>query len=241
MVKAGKNISLSLNGIQVHYGKAEAIGGVSMDVREGSVTGIIGANGAGKSTLLKTISGLLKASAGEIWFFDDRIDRLEPYQIVQRGIVQVPEGRRLFPQMSVQGNIRIGAYLRRDKADVAKDMEKVFERFPVLRSRLTQTAQTLSGGEQQMVAISRALMARPRLLLMDEPSWGLAPLMVDELAGTIRHINQEGISILLVEQNAGLALELTEYGYVLEVGRLLLEGKIGEIMSSGIFREAFLG
>jgi len=241
LVKAGKNISLSLNGIQVHYGKAEAIGGVSMDVREGSVTGIIGANGAGKSTLLKTISGLLKASAGEIWFFDDRIDRLEPYQIVQRGIVQVPEGRRLFPQMSVQGNIRIGAYLRRDKADVAKDMEKVFERFPVLRSRLTQTAQTLSGGEQQMVAISRALMARPRLLLMDEPSWGLAPLMVDELAGTIRHINQEGISILLVEQNAGLALELTEYGYVLEVGRLLLEGKIGEIMSSGIFREAFLG
>lgn len=230
-----------MSGVHVHYGKAEAISSVTMKVEEGSITGIIGANGAGKSTLLKTISGLLKTSSGEIWFSSNRIDQLEPFRIVQLGIVQVPEGRRLFPQMSVLGNIRIGAYLRRDKARIVEDMERVYERFPVLRSRMSQTAETLSGGEQQMVAVARALMARPKLLLMDEPSWGLAPLVVEELAGTIRHISREGITILLVEQNAGLALELTEYGYVLEVGRVVLEGEIGQIMKSAIFREAFLG
>ncbi|RJR41080.1 MAG: ABC transporter ATP-binding protein [Desulfobacteraceae bacterium] len=232
---------LSLKSVQVHYGKAEAIGGVTVEVQDGSVTGIIGANGAGKSTIMKAISGTHRSNAGEIWFQGKRIDRLEPHRIVELGVVQIPEGRRLFPHMSVLGNIRIGAYMRNDRPGIKEDMEDIFRRFPVLRERQNQRAETLSGGEQQMLAIGRALMAKPRLLLMDEPSWGLAPLVVEELARTIQDINRKGITVLLVEQNAGLALNLTDYVYVLEVGRVVLEGKPSEIKDSETVRSAFLG
>jgi branched-chain amino acid transport system ATP-binding protein len=232
---------LSLKAVQVHYGKAEAIRGVSVAVEEGSVTGIIGANGSGKSTLMRAISGTVKTTGGEIWFKNKRIDRLEPHRVVQMGIAQVPEGRRLFPYMSVLANIRIGSYLRKDKAAVKEDMEEIFHRFPILRERYSQSAETLSGGEQQMLAVARALMARPKLLLMDEPSWGLAPLVVEELARTVTDINKKGITVLLVEQNAGLALNLTGYVYVLEVGRVVLEGRIDEIKESEMVRSAFLG
>ncbi len=232
---------LSLKSVQVHYGKAEAISGVTVEVQDGSVTGIIGANGAGKSTIMKVISGTHRSSGGEIWFEEKRIDRLEPHKIVELGIVQIPEGRRLFPHMSVLGNIRIGAYMRNDRPGIKEDMEDLFRRFPVLRERQNQRAETLSGGEQQMLAIGRALMAKPRLLLMDEPSWGLAPLVVEELARTIQDINRKGITVLLVEQNAGLALNLTNYVYVLEVGRVVLAGNTAEIQESETVRSAFLG
>jgi branched-chain amino acid transport system ATP-binding protein len=235
------SVSLSLKGVQVHYGKAEAVSDVNVEVAEGSVTGIIGANGAGKSTIMKAISGLVPLTKGEIWFGDKRIDKIEAFRRVQAGIVQVPEGRRLFPQMSVLANIRIGAYLRKDKAAIKDEMEAIFERFPVLKQRCSQPAETLSGGEQQMLAVARALMSKPKILLMDEPSWGLAPLVVEELANIITDISKEGITVFLVEQNAGLTVTVTRYAYVLEVGRVILEGNIKEIMANENVRRAFLG
>jgi len=233
--------SLRLKAIKVLYGKAEAVRGVSVEVADGSVTGIIGANGAGKSTIMKAVSGLVPITTGEIWFKDSRIDRMESHKIVQLGAVQVPEGRRLFPYMSVVANIRIGAYLNKNKAVIKENMDRIFQRFPILRERRNQRAETLSGGEQQMLAIGRALMADPQLLLMDEPSWGLAPLVVRELARIVTDINKEGITVLLVEQNAGLTSKLTDYVYVLEVGRVVLEGNIKEIMTNETVRRAFLG
>jgi branched-chain amino acid transport system ATP-binding protein len=233
--------SISLRGLQVHYGKAAAVKDVSVEVAEGSVTGIIGANGAGKSTIMRAVSGLVPLTRGEIWFGDKRIDRIEAYKRVESGIVLVPEGRRLFPQMSVLANIRMGAYLRKDKTAVKEEMDKVFERFPVLRIRRNQRAETLSGGEQQMLAIARALMAKPKVLLMDEPSWGLAPLVVEEVANIIADISKEGITVLLVEQNAGLTSKVTRYVYVLEVGRIVLEGNIKQVMADENVRRAFLG
>ena len=234
-------ISLFVKALNVHYGKAEAIRDVSVKVADGSVTGIIGANGAGKSTIMKAVSGLLSPTSGEIWYRDIRIDRMEGHKIVKMGVVQVPEGRRLFPFMSVLANIRIGAFLRKDSRGIRHDMDMVFHRFPILRERQNQRAETLSGGEQQMLAIARAIMTRPKLLLMDEPSWGLAPLVVEQVGLTIREINQEGITVLLVEQNAGLAFEHTQYVYVLEVGRVVLEGRTQEIMSNETVQKAFLG
>jgi branched-chain amino acid transport system ATP-binding protein len=192
--KASTPISLSTKALSVHYGKAEAIRDVSVKVADGAVTGIIGANGAGKSAIMKAISSLVCSSSGEIWYRDHRLDRMEGHEIVQLGVVQVPEGRRLFPHMSVLANIRIGAFLRKDNRGIRHDMNRVFHRFPILRERQTQRAETLSGGEQQMLAIARALMAKPKLLLMDEPSWGLAPLVVEQVGLTIREINQEGIT-----------------------------------------------
>jgi branched-chain amino acid transport system ATP-binding protein len=233
--------SISLRGLQVHYGKAAAVKDVSVEVAEGSVTGIIGANGAGKSTIMRAVSGLVPLTRGEIWFGDKRIDRIEAYKRVESGIVLVPEGRRLFPQMSVLANIRMGAYLRKDKTAVKEEMDKVFERFPVLQIRRNQRAETLSGGEQQMLAIARALMAKPKVLLMDEPSWGLAPLVVEEVANIIADISKEGITVLLVEQNAGLTSKVTRYVYVLEVGRIVLEGNIKQVMADENVRRAFLG
>jgi branched-chain amino acid transport system ATP-binding protein len=233
--------SISLRGLQVHYGKAAAVKDVSVEVAEASVTGIIGANGAGKSTIMRAVSGLVPLTRGEIWFGDKRIDRIEAYKRVESGIVLVPEGRRLFPQMSVLANIRMGAYLRKDKTAVKEEMDKVFERFPVLRIRRNQRAETLSGGEQQMLAIARALMAKPKVLLMDEPSWGLAPLVVEEVANIIADISKEGITVLLVEQNAGLTSKVTRYVYVLEVGRIVLEGNIKQVMADENVRRAFLG
>ncbi len=233
--------SLSLRGLQIHYGKAAAVRDVSVEIAEGSVTGIIGANGAGKSTIMRAISGLVPLAKGQIWHGDTRIDRIEAYKRVESGIVMVPEGRRLFPDMSVLANIRMGAYLRRDKGSVKNEIDAIFERFPVLRQRRNQRAQTLSGGEQQMLAIARALMAKPKVLLMDEPSWGLAPLVVEEVAKIIVEINTEGITVLLVEQNAGLTAKVTQYVYVLEVGRVVLEGNIKEVMANEDVRRAFLG
>lgn len=233
--------NLEIKEIIVRYGKSEAISKFTAQVAEGSVTGIIGGNGAGKSTIMKTISGILQPTEGEIWFNDMRIDRLPAHQIVQQGIVHIPEGRRIFPHMSVLANIRIGAYLRDNKSAIKQDMDRVFERFPILRKRKNQKAQTLSGGEQQMLAIARALMAKPKLLLMDEPSWGLAPLIVEEIGRTIKEISDAGITVLLVEQNAGLAFEHTQYVYVLEVGKMVLKGPTNEILANENVRRAFLG
>jgi branched-chain amino acid transport system ATP-binding protein len=232
---------LSLKNVKVHYGKAEAIKGINIDVPERSVTGLIGANGAGKSTIMRAVSGLVPISAGEIWFQNKKIDGIATHEIVKIGIVQVPEHRRLFPYMSVMQNINTGAYLRKDKDGVKKDMDRILQLFPILGQRRSQRASTLSGGEQQMLAIGRALMAKPKLLLMDEPSLGLAPLVVQSLVDVIRAINKDGISVLLVEQNAGLAFSVTELLYVLTVGKITLEGKTKELMDNEIVRESFLG
>jgi branched-chain amino acid transport system ATP-binding protein len=232
---------LSLKGIRVHYGKAEVIRDVTMEVAEGAITGLIGANGAGKSTILKAISGLRPISSGEICFQNNRIDGMSTHQIVRLGIIQIPERRRLFPYMSVLENIKIGAYLRKDKAGIKEELDRIWQRFPVLEERRNQRAETLSGGEQQMLAICRALMAKPKLLLMDEPSLGLAPIVVESLADVIKDINEEGISVLLVEQNARLAFSLTEQVYVLEVGRVVLEGRTKELADHELVRKAFLG
>ena len=232
---------LSLKDISVHYGKAEVIQDVTMEVAEGSITGLIGANGAGKSTILRAISGLRPVSSGEIWFQNNRIDGMSTHQIVRLGVIQIPERRRLFPYMSVLENIKIGAYLRKDKANIKEELDKIWQRFPALEERRNQRAETLSGGEQQMLAICRALMANPKLLLMDEPSLGLAPIVVESLANVIKDINREGISVLLVEQNARLAFSLTEQVYVLEVGKVVLEGKTKELVDHELVRKAFLG
>ncbi len=232
---------LSLKDVKVHYGKAEAIKGINIDVTEGSVTGLIGANGAGKSTIMRAISGLVPISAGEIWFQNNRLDGKATHEIVKLGIAQVPEHRKLFPFMSVMQNIKTGAYLRNDREAIKKDLDKILQRFPILGQRRNQRASTLSGGEQQMLAIGRALMARPKLLLMDEPSLGLAPLVVQSLVDIIGEINKDGISVLLVEQNAGLAFSATELLYVLSVGTITLEGKTKELMTNEIVRESFLG
>lgn len=233
--------NLSLRGLQVQYGKSTAVKDVSVEVEEGSVTGVIGANGAGKSTIMRAISGLVPLTKGQIWFSDKRIDQIEAHKRVESGIVMVPEGRRLFPEMSVLGNIKMGAYLRKDSVAINNEMEAIFERFPVLKQRRSQRAETLSGGEQQMLAIARALMAKPKILLMDEPSWGLAPLVVEEVAKIIIDINRKGITVLLVEQNAGLTSKVTQYVYVLEVGKVVLEGNIKEVMANKNVRRAFLG
>jgi branched-chain amino acid transport system ATP-binding protein len=232
---------LSLKDVKIYYGKAEAIKGVTIEVAEGSVTGLIGANGAGKSTILRAISGLKPVTSGEILFQNKRINGKASHNIMALGIVQVPEGRRLFPHMTVLENIRMGAFLRKDRVSIGEDLDGIWRRFAILNERRGQRAETLSGGEQQMLAIARALMARPKLLLMDEPSLGLAPLVVEELADIIRSINKEGISVLLVEQNAGLAFSVTERTYVLEVGKIVLEGATKEIMNHELVGKAFLG
>jgi branched-chain amino acid transport system ATP-binding protein len=232
---------LSLKEVKVHYGKAEAIKGITITVPAGSITGLVGANGAGKTTIMRAVSSLQPITAGEIWFQNKRIDGMASHDIVKLGIVQVPEGRKLFPYMSILENIKTGAYLRKDETAMKEDLDKIWQRFPRLSERRNQRAETLSGGEQQMLAIGRALMAKPKLLLMDEPSLGLAPLIVENLANVIEEINKEGITVLLVEQNAGLAFSLTEKVYVLEVGKIVLEGKSKELMDHELVRKAFLG
>jgi branched-chain amino acid transport system ATP-binding protein len=230
-----------LSNVTVHYGTAEAVRDVTIEVAEESVVSVIGANGAGKSTILKAISGLVPLTSGEIWLRDKRIDGMATHAIVNLGIAHVLEGRRLFPYMSVLANLRLGAYLRKDKISIDRDLDGIFKRFPVLWDRRNQRAGTLSGGEQQILAISRALMARPKLLLMDEPSLGLAPIVIEELAEVIKVINETGISVLLVEQNAGLVTQISDRGYVLEVGKVVLEGEIRELMANDLVRKAFLG
>ena len=232
---------LKLQDITVFYDTAEAIRDISIFQEEGSVVSVIGANGAGKSTILKSISGLVSIRSGEIEFRGKKINGMSVDKIVGLGIAHVPEGRRLFPYMSVAENINLGAYLRKDKSSISEDLEKSFLLFPVLRERRNQKAGSLSGGEQQMLAISRALMARPRLLMMDEPSLGLAPIVIDQLADRVLDINRSGISVLLVEQNAGLVTRVSQNCYVIEVGKVVLEGDIKELMADDSVRRAFLG
>jgi len=232
---------LELDGACVHYNKVAALKNASMQVPEDGVVTIIGANGAGKTTTLRAISGLARISGGEIRFGGERIDRLPPEKIVARGIAHVPEGRRVFPDLTVQENLRTGAFLRRDKTAIARDLDAVYEHFPRLRERRTQWARTLSGGEQQMVAIGRALMSDPKLLLLDEPSMGLAPVMVQEIARIILDINRRGVPVVLVEQNAELALRLADYAYVLETGSVALEGEAMNLHENDHVRRAYLG
>jgi branched-chain amino acid transport system ATP-binding protein len=232
---------LEVKGLEVHYHKVAAVKGVSLRVDSGAIITLIGANGAGKSTTLRTISGLKKATSGEIWFEGERIDGLPADRIVARGIAHVPEGRRIFPDLSVMENLNTGAYLRRDKAEIERDVEEVFEHFPRLRERRNQRAKTMSGGEQQMLAMGRALMAKPKLLLMDEPSLGLAPILVQEIANIIVDINKMGVPVVLVEQNAELALRLANYAYVLETGSIALEGPADELHEDDHVRRAYLG
>ena len=232
---------LDVNDLHVHYDKVEAVKGVSLKVEAGSIITLIGANGAGKTTILKAISGVLRRSAGTIGFDNARIDQSPAHRIVAAGIAHVPEGRRLFGLMTVRHNLRIGAWLQRDRDAIRQGFERVYRHFPILRERETQLARTLSGGQQQMVAIGRALMAQPRLVLMDEPSLGLAPIMVAEIANIIRELRDDGLSIVLVEQNASLALRLADRGYVLETGRVVLEGDSRELARNEYLKKAYLG
>jgi len=233
---------LEVKDLTVHYDGVEAALDVGIGVAEGSVVALIGANGAGKSTILRTISGLVKPTSGEIRFRGERIDGLSPHEIARRGIIHVPEGRRLFPYMTVLANLKQGAYLRKDRKEINRDLEKVFNRFPILRQRRKQQTGTLSGGEQQMVAIARALMAKPVLLMLDEPSIGLAPIVVKEIAAIIRQINRgDNASILLVEQNAYMALNLADNAYVLEVHKVVLEGRASDLLNNEYAKKAYLG
>nr|WP_244484506.1 ABC transporter ATP-binding protein [Mesorhizobium sp. Root552] len=232
---------LEVRNLHVHYNKVAALKGVSLQVPSGGIVTIIGANGAGKSTTLRSISGLTKPSKGEIHFDGQRIDNLPAEKIVARGIAHVPEGRRIFPDLTVEENLRIGAFLRTDKAKIESDIEDIFQRFPRLKERRTQWARTLSGGEQQMVAIGRALMSGPKLLLLDEPSMGLSPVMVQEMARIVSDIAERGVPVVLVEQNAGLALKLASYAYVLEIGTVAVEGKASDLQTNDHVRRAYLG
>ena len=232
---------LELKDLRVHYGIAEALKGISLNVEEGAVVSIVGANGAGKTTILRTISGLKKPTDGEIWFQGKRIDRMPAHDIVKLGVAHVPEAKLLFAPMTVLDNLKTGAYLRKDRDGIAQDLDSVYQHFPILKERRGQLAGNLSGGQQQMLAIARALMSRPKLLLMDEPSTGLSPLLVTGVGNIIRDINQEGISIILVEQNARLAFKLAKRAYILEVGNIALEGNTEELINSELVRKAYLG
>ncbi|WP_040285994.1 ABC transporter ATP-binding protein [Sporosarcina koreensis] len=232
---------LSIQDLNVYYGSIHALKGVSLEVNEGEIVTLIGANGAGKSTLLKTVSGLLKPKQGTIEYTGSAIQGKPAQSIVKMGVSQVPEGRRVFAEMSVEENIELGAFLRKDKGEIGKDYKKVYDIFPRLYERRKQSAGTLSGGEQQMLAMGRAIMARPKLLLLDEPSMGLAPLMVKTIFETVKDINDAGTTILLVEQNAHLALSIADRGYVIETGRVILSGTAEELQSSEEVRNAYLG
>ena len=232
---------LEIKNMTVHYGKSTAVQDVSLEVAEGAVVSMIGANGAGKSTILRALSGLTPLTSGEIRFMGNRVDGKETTDIVKLGISLVPEGRQLFPYLSVLSNLKLGASLRRDKEEIHDSLEEVYKLFPRLQERRNQKAGTLSGGEQQMLAIGRGLMAKPKLLCMDEPSLGLAPILVEQMGKTIKDVNKRGMSVLLVEQNVHLALGVASRGYALQVGRVVLEGDIEEMRSSDIVKRAYLG
>lgn len=232
---------LKVNDINVYYGNIQALKGVSLEVNEGEIVTLIGANGAGKSTLLKTLSGLLKAKQGTIEYMGSSIVKKPAQSIVKAGISHVPEGRRVFSNMTVEENLELGAYLRNDRAGILADKERVFKLFPRLLERRKQASGTLSGGEQQMLAMGRAIMARPKLLLMDEPSMGLAPLMVKTIFQIIKEINEAGTTILLVEQNAHMALSIADRAYVIETGRVVLSGSAKELQASEEVKAAYLG
>ncbi|HJL52687.1 MAG TPA: ABC transporter ATP-binding protein [Arenicellales bacterium] len=232
---------LSLTDVHVHYNQVAALKGISLNVQEKDFVTLIGSNGAGKSTVLRTISGLEKPSSGEIHFDGQRIDSLPPDQILKLGIAQVPEGRRVFKDLSVIENLLLGAFTRKDPKAIDRDLRSVFDHFPRLQERKTQLGRTLSGGEQQMLVIGRALMSSPRLLLLDEPSLGLAPIVVQDIARILREINNNNVSIVLVEQNAELALELANHGYVLETGQISLEGDARDLATNAHVKKAYLG
>ena len=232
---------LEVKDINVYYGAIHAIKGISLSVEEGEIVTLIGANGAGKSTTLRTISGLLKPKTGEINFLNKKIAGMPAHKIVREGISQVPEGRRIFAEMTVQENLELGAFTRSDSDEIQNDFKMVFGRFPRLEERKTQLAGTLSGGEQQMLAMGRALMSRPKLLLLDEPSMGLAPLLIREIFNIIVDINKTGTTVLLVEQNANMALSIANRAYVLETGRITISGDAKELAASEDIRKAYLG
>ena len=232
---------LELNRINTFYGKIQALRDVSLKVEDGEIVTLIGANGAGKSTTLMSICGVIHPRNGEILFDGEPIQQLPAPEIVKRGISQVPEGRLIFPELTVRENLDLGAFLRRDKKGIADDMEYVFQLFPILRERVSQTGGTLSGGEQQMLALGRALMARPRLLLLDEPSLGLAPIIIQQIFKIIQKVNEDGTTVFLVEQNANQALHIANRGYVMENGVVVMEGKAQELLSSEKVRKAYLG
>jgi branched-chain amino acid transport system ATP-binding protein len=232
---------LEIKTLWVHYGGVEALRGISLKVEEDEIVTLVGNNGSGKSTTLRTVSGLETPTTGEVWFAEKRIDRLLPQDIVKLGISHVPEGRNPFPYMTVLENLKLGAYLRKDSDKINRDLQQLFEYFPVLKERRRQQARTLSGGEQQMLVVARALMGKPKLLLMDEPSLGLSPMMVQTIGRMVLDINQKNTSILLVEQNARLALKLAHRGYVLETGNIVLQGKGEDLLYSEHVKKAYLG
>ena len=232
---------LKIENLQVNYGGIQALRGISLEVPDGKVVTLIGANGAGKSTTLRTITGLVKAASGSVKWNGEELLGKSIDKIVTSGIAMSPEGRRVFPDMTVLENLKIGAYLRKDKAEIEKDIQWVYSLFPRLEERSWQLAGTLSGGEQQMLAVGRALMSRPKLLLLDEPSLGLAPLVVQDIFSIIREINRQGVTVLLIEQNANMALKTADLGYVMETGRITLTGTGAELLSNDAVKEAYLG
>src|SRR5690625_429015 len=232
---------LKINDVVVRYGVIEAIKGVSFEVNKGEVVSLIGANGAGKTTILNTISGLIQPTSGEILYKDQPITKASTRDIVASGISQVPEGRRVFSGMTVKENLDMGAFLRKDRSKVQKDLKRVYESFPILKERLGQDAATLSGGEQQMLAMGRALLSDPELLLLDEPSMGLAPLFIREIFNIIEEISERGTTILVVEQNANIALEISDRGYVIETGKIVASGSAQELLDSDEVQKAYLG
>jgi branched-chain amino acid transport system ATP-binding protein len=232
---------LEIKNLEVYYGVIQAIKGISFEVNQGEVIALIGANGAGKTTTLQTITGMIQPSAGEIIFDGKDITKIPGHKIVSMGMAHVPEGRRVFAQLSVYENLKLGAYTRKDKAEIAASLERVYKSFPRLQERRNQLAGTLSGGEQQMLAMGRALMSKPRIILMDEPSMGLSPIFVEEIFSIIREISSEGTTVLLVEQNAKKALEIANRAYVLETGNIVLSGDAHELMNNDSIKKAYLG
>ena len=232
---------LEIKDLHVHYGVIEALKGISLEVNEGEIVALIGANGAGKTTMMQSISGIVKKSGGEINFLNESIMKANPKHIVEMGLTQVPEGRRIFTGMSVYENLMMGAFLRKDKDGIKHDYAKVCEQFPILKERMNQDASTLSGGEQQMLAMGRALMAKPKLLLLDEPSMGLAPILVKEIFNIIEEINKSGTTVLLVEQNAKMALSIAHRAYVLETGKVVMSGTGEELAKSPDVQKTYLG
>ncbi|NBI90379.1 ABC transporter ATP-binding protein [Lachnospiraceae bacterium] len=232
---------LEIRNLEVYYGMIQAIKGISFDVKEGEVIALIGSNGAGKTTTLHTITGLLSAKAGTIRFEGEDITKVPGYKIVSRGMAHVPEGRRVFAQLSVLQNLRMGAYTRKDKHEIEETLKTVYKRFPRLEERQNQMAGTLSGGEQQMLAMGRALMSHPKIILMDEPSMGLSPIFVNEIFDIIKEVSASGTTVLLVEQNAKKALSIADRAYVLETGRIVLEGNANDLLNDDSIKKAYLG
>jgi branched-chain amino acid transport system ATP-binding protein len=232
---------LEVRDLHVSYGQIKAVKGISFTVNAGEVVTLIGGNGAGKTTTLRTLSGLLRPVSGDVIFQGERINDVPPHKVVERGLAQSPEGRKIFPRMTVYENLELGAYIRKDTAGIAEDVAKIYDSFPVLKERKDQKAGTLSGGEQQMLAMGRALMSRPKLLTLDEPSMGLSPIMMQKIFATIRELKAQGTTILLVEQNAQAALSLADKGYVIETGKIAVEGTGAELLGNDEVRKAYLG